>query len=146
KKFILLSCVIPCIFAAATATAQMRGHRGSTAPMPMHRAPVLNSASRFQSSRGGNFHRDGRFHSFHRFNDGDFDRDDRFRRFHRFDEIIVFDNFGFPFFPFYYPPAYYPYSYGDYYSYPSDGYGEYGYQTSYGVNGSLVVQVQRRLA
>lgn len=140
KKFILLSCVLPCVFAVKTATAQMMGHRastarmpihrpsmlGSTAPMPMHRAPMLNSASRFQRSRGGDFH-----------------RDDRFRRFHRFNEIIVFDNFGFPFFPFYYPPPYYPYPYGDYYSY---GYGGYGYQDGYGANGSLVVQVQRRLA
>jgi hypothetical protein len=84
KKFILLSCVLPCVFAVSTATAQMRGHRVSTARMPMQRAPMLNSAS-----------------SFHRFNDGDFDRDDRFRRFHRFNDIIVFDDFGFPFFPFF---------------------------------------------
>ena len=75
---------------------------------------MLNSASRFR-----------------RFNDGDFDRDDGFRR-HRFNEIIVFDNFGFPFFPFYYP--YYPYPYGAYYPYGG------------GVNVSVVVQVQRRLA
>jgi len=91
-------------------------HRASTAAsaarMPMQRAPVLHSTS-----------------GFHRFNDGDFDRDDRFRRFHRFDEIIVFDNFGFPFFPFYYP-----YPYGSYYPYGG------------GVNVSVVVQVQRRLA
>jgi Putative peptidoglycan binding domain len=119
KKFILLSCVVPCVFAVSTATAQMRGHRASTARMPMHRAPMLNSASGFQRRR-----------------DGDFDRDDRFRRFNRFNEIIVFDNFGFPF---YYPYPYYPYPYGDYYSY---GYGAYGY----GVNGSMVAQVQRRLA
>ena len=123
KKFILLICVAPCIFAVAPATAQMRGHRASMARMPMHRAPMLNSTS---GSR--------------RWFDGDFDRDDRFRRFHRFNEIIVFDNFGFPFFPFYYPYPYYPYPYGDY-----DSYG-YGAQGGYGVNGSLVVQVQRRLA
>jgi hypothetical protein len=84
--------------------------------MPMQRGPMFNSASRF-----------------HRFNDGDFDRDDRFRR-RRFNEITIFDNFGFPFFPFYYPYLYYyPYGYG-------------AYQGGYGVNGSLVVQVQRRLA
>jgi hypothetical protein len=70
--------------------------------------------------------------------DGDFDRDDRFRR---FNEIIVFDNFGFPFFPFYYPYPYYPYPYGAY-----DPYGYGAYQGGSGVNGSLVVQVQRRLA
>jgi hypothetical protein len=88
KKFILLSCVLPCVFAVSTATAQMRGHRGSMARMPMQRAPMLNSASGFR-----------------RFNDRDFDRDDRFRRFHHhhFNNIIVFDNFGFPVFPFF-PP------------------------------------------
>jgi hypothetical protein len=164
KKFILLlSCTVPCVFAVSTATAQMMGHRastarmpmhrapmlGSTAPMPMHRAPMINSASAFQRSRGGNFNRDDRFHSFNRFNDGDFDRDDGFRRFHRFNEVIVFDNFGFPFSPFfgspfYYPYPYYPYGYGGY-GYQG-GYDGYGYQGGYGVNGSLVVQVQRRLA
>ena len=101
--------------------------------MPMQRAPILNSTSGFQHQRSSNFARNDRFSRFHRFNDGDFDRDDRFRR-HRFNEIIIFDNFGFPFFPFYYPyPYYYPYGYG-------------AYQGGYGVNGSLVVQVQRRLA
>jgi hypothetical protein len=101
---------------------------------------MLNSASGFQRSRGGNFNRNNRFRSFNRFNDGDFDRDDGFRRFNRFNEVIVFDNFGFPFFPFFgspFFPSYYPYPY-----YP---YG-YGYQSGYGVNDSLVVQVQRRLA
>src|SRR5438132_8818078 len=134
KKFILLSCVVPCVFAVSTATAQMMGHRASTARMPMHRAPMLNSASGFQRSRGGAFNQNDRFRSFNRFNDGDFDRDDRFRRFNRFNEIIVFDNFGFPFFPFYYPYPYYPYEYGSYYQYGG------------GVNVSVVVQVQRRLA
>jgi hypothetical protein len=130
--------------------------------MHMQRGPMLNSASGFHRFNDGDFDRDDRFRRFHRFNDGDFDRDDRFRRFHRFNdgdfdrddrfrrfhrfnrfnEIIVFDNFGFPFFPFYYPPPYYPYPYGDYYSY---GYGGYGYQGGYG-NGSSVVQLQRRLA
>jgi Putative peptidoglycan binding domain len=89
---------------------------------------MFSSGSRFQS-----------------FRHGDFDRDDRFHRFHRFNEIVVFDDFGFPFFPFYYPPyAYYPYPY-----YP-DPYGAYyGYgagQGGYGVNTSVVVQVQRQLA
>jgi hypothetical protein len=116
--------------------ARMPMHRasmlGSTARMPMQRAPMLNSASRF-----------------HRFNDGDFDRDDRFRRFHRFNEIIIFDDLGFPFFPFYYPYPYYPYGYGGYgyqSGYDPYGYdGGYGYQGGYG-NGSSVVQLQRRLA
>ena len=108
KKLILLSCVVPCVFAVSTATAQMRGRHGPIARMPMRSAPMLNSASGFR----------------------------------RFNEIIIFDNFGFPFYPFYYPPPYYPYPYGDYYSY---GYGGYGYQGGYG-NGSSVVQLQRRLA
>ena len=105
--------------------------------MPMQRAPMLNSASGFQRQRSGDFARNDRFSRFHRFNDGDFDRDDGFRR-HRFNEIIVFDNFGFPFFPFYYPYPYYPYPYGSYYP--------YGYGGGQGGYGSLVVQVQRRLA
>ncbi len=135
KKFILLSCVVPSVFAVSPATAQMRAHHSSTArmPMPMQRAPMLNSTSGFQHQRSSNFARNDRFSRFHRFNDGDFDRDDRFRR-HRFNEIIIFDNFGFPFFPFYYPYPYYPYPYGAYYPYGG------------GVNISVVVQVQRRLA
>lgn len=89
---------------------------------------------RFRRFHDGDFDRDDRFRRFHRFNDRDFDRDDRFRRFRRFNEFVFFDNFGFPFFPFDYPyPYYYPYGYG-------------AYQGGYGVNGSMVVQVQRRLA
>jgi hypothetical protein len=132
--------------------ARMSMHRapmsGSMARMPMRRASMLNSASGFRRFNDRDFDRDDRFRRFHRFNDRDFDRDDRFRRFNhfnRFNEIVVFDNFGFPFFPFfsfYYPPPYYPYPYGDYYSY---GYGGYGYQGGYG-NRSSVVQLQRRLA
>ena len=133
KKMILLSCVVPCVFAVSTATAQMRGHRASTARMPMHRAPMLNSASGFQRWRGGDFDRDDRFGRFNRFRD--FDRDDRFRRFNRFNRFVFIDTFGFPFF---YPYPYYPYPYWDYYSY---GYGYQGYG-----NGSSVVQLQRRLA
>jgi hypothetical protein len=104
-------------------------HRGSTlastARMPTQHAAVSNSASGFR-----------------RFDDGDFDRDDGFRH---IDEIIFFDNFAFPFFPFfsfYYPYPYYPYAYDGYY--PSYGYGVG--PGSYGVNDSLVVRVQRRLA
>ena len=109
---------------------------------------MLNSASRFHRFNDRDFDRDDRFRRFRRFHDRDFDRDDRFRRFHdgdfdrddrfrrfrRFNDFVFFDNFGFPFFPFYYPyPYYYPYGYG-------------AYQGGYGVNGSMVVQVQRRLA
>jgi len=85
KKFILLSCVVPCVFAVSTAPAQMRGHRASTARMPMQRAPMLNSASRF--------------HRFHRFNNRTF---------------IFVDTFGFPsFYPYPYY-GYYPYNYYGY--------------------------------
>jgi hypothetical protein len=119
KKFILLSCVVPCVFAVSTATAQMRGGhrasmarmpmrgapmRGSMARMPMQRGPMPNSAFGFHRFNDGDFDRDDRFRRFNRFND--FDRDDRFRRFHHhhnFNDIIVFDNFGFPFFPPFFP-------------------------------------------
>ena len=99
-------------------------HRASTARMPMHRAPMLASSARMP------------MHSASMLNSAS--------GFHRFKEIIIFDNFAFPFFPlfpFYYPYPYYPYPYGAYYPY------DYGaYQGDYGVNVSLVVQVQRRLA
>jgi hypothetical protein len=175
KKFILLSCVLPCVFAVSTATAQMRGGhrasmarmpmrgapmRGSMARMPMQRGPMLNSAFGFHRFNDGDFDRGDRFRRFNRFNDfdrddrfrrfnrfNDFDRDDRFRRFHHhhnFNDIIVFDNFGFPFFPAVLSvPAssipsilitsYNPYPYGDYYH--PHGYG--AYQGGYSVNDSL---------
>src|SRR5260370_22122540 len=124
KRFILLSCVVPCVFAVSTATAQMRGgHRASMARMPMRGAPMRGSMAQMPMRPGPMLNSAFGFRRFNRFNDRDFDRDDRFRfrRFNRFNEIIVFDNFGFPFFPFYYPPPYYPYPYGDY----SYGYGGY---------------------
>jgi len=110
-KLILLSCVVLCVFAVSTATAQTMGHRASTVRMPMHRAPMLGPTVRMPMQRAAMpgptgrtpMHRDPMLtstSSFHRFNDGDFDRDDGFRRFDRFNDIIVFDNFGFPFFPF----------------------------------------------
>jgi hypothetical protein len=43
--------------------------------------------------------------SFNHFSDGDFDADDGFRR---FDEIIIVDNFAFPFFPFFDFPFFAP--------------------------------------
>jgi hypothetical protein len=92
----------------------------SMAGMPMQHSPMRNSAfgfhrfndrdfdrddgfRRFHRFNDGDFDRDDRFHHFHHFNDGDFDRDDRFHHFHHFhhfNDVIVFDNFGFPFFPF----------------------------------------------
>jgi len=136
RKFVLLGCTVACVFAAPIATAQMTGQgnsmsrlgmRGALTPrsiarMPMHRAPMMNSALGLRR--------------FNRFNDGAFNRDDRFRRFRHFNEIIFIGNFGFPWWwsPWwgwnwgYYP--YGPYGYSDY-SYPSfyPGYGyEYGNQ------------------
>src|SRR4029077_4291568 len=136
RKFVLLGCAVACVFAAPIATAQMTGQGNSTsrvrmrgaltprsiARMPMHRAPMMNSALGLRR--------------FNRFNDGAFNRDDRFRRFRHFNEIIFIGNFGFPWWwgPWsgwnwgYYP--YGPYGYSDY-SYPSfyPGYGyEYGNQ------------------
>ena len=124
KKFVLLGCMVLCVFAASTATAQMSGHGGSMGRMPMHRPPTFramaqmptqhvpmrNSAFGFRRfNRFSDFDRDDRFRRFNRFND--FDRDDRFRRFHHhnFNDIIVFDNFGFPFFPFPPPPPFAPF-------------------------------------
>jgi len=116
--------------------------------MPMHRAPMLNSASGFQRSRGGDFDRDDRFRRFNRFNDRREDRfesrhpffndrrEDRFedRRFFRnrfvSNRFVFVDSFGFPFwgwgwgwgYPYGYYGYGYPYGYGDGY-----GYGGYGY-------------------
>jgi len=164
KKLILLSCVVPCVFAVSTATAQMRGHRAATARMPMHRAPMLSSASGFQRRPGGDFDRDDRFGRFNRFNDR---REDRFESRHPFfndrredrlenrrfvrnrfvsNRFVFVDSFGFPFWGWGWGWGWgYPYGYyGGYgYGYPY-GYGGYGYQ-GYG-NGSSVVQLQRRLA
>jgi Putative peptidoglycan binding domain len=147
KKFILLSCVVPCVFAVSSATAQMRGAHA----MPMQRAPMPASAARAPIQRAPTFNSTSRFNRFN-----DHNRGDRFRRFNR---VIVFNDFGFgfPFFasyPFYYPYGYgYPYPYYGYpygaYGYPYGAYGSYGYGAGYGgygVNGSLVVEVQRRLA
>jgi len=149
RNFVLLSCVVACVFAGSTAMAQMRGHgnpvsrigiRGvftppSIARMPMHRTPMMNSTLGLPR--------------FSRFNDGHFNRDDRFRRFHRFDKIIFIGNFGFPwwwgpswgwnggYYP-YGPYEYSEYSYPSYNSYPSYysgygyGYGNYGYGYGYG--------------
>lgn len=151
RKFVLLGCVVVCVFAASTATAQMREHGNSVprmgmrsaftprsiARMPTHRAPMMSSALGLRR--------------FNRFNGGDFDRDDRFHHFNHFKEIIFVRVFGFPWWwgPWwgwnwgYYPygaygyseysyPLFYPgygYEYGNYgYGYGSSG---YGYQYSY---------------
>ena len=95
KKFVLLGCVVAWVFAASTATAQMRGHgnsmprmgmRGAFMPhsmgrMPMQRAPMLNSASSFRHPFF-NDRREDRFEARHPFfNDR---REDRFEARHPF--------------------------------------------------------------
>jgi len=120
KKIILLGCVAAFVFAASTATAQMRGGhggmgmrgggmgmRGAGMPhslmgrMPM-RGPMMNSPSVFRRFGNRGFNRIDRFGRFNRFNDRDFDRDDRFHRFNHFNHFNHFNNvvfigdFGFP--------------------------------------------------
>src|SRR5947207_15292704 len=120
KKIILLGCVAACVFAASTATAQMRGHGGSMprmgmrgppmshsmgrmgmrggfmpnsmGRMPMQRGPMMNSPSGFRRFGNRDFNRNDRFRRFNRFNDRDFDRDDRFHRFNHFNNFnnVVF--------------------------------------------------------
>src|SRR5947199_4602772 len=96
RKFVLLACVVACVFAASIATAQIRGHgnsmsqmgmRGALTPrsiarMPMHRAPMMNSTLGLRR--------------FNRFNYRDFNRDNRFHRFKHFNEIIFIGNFASP--------------------------------------------------
>jgi hypothetical protein len=125
KKIMLLGCVAACVFAASTATAQMRGHGGSMrgmgmrgAPMshsmgrmpmrggfmshsmgrmPMHRDPMMNSPSGLRRWGDRDFVRDDRFRDFDRDDRfRDFDRDDRFFRFNRFNDFIFIGDFGFP--------------------------------------------------
>jgi putative peptidoglycan binding protein len=107
KKIILLGCVAACVFAASTATAQMRGHGSSMrgmgmrgAPMshsmgrmPMHRGPMMNSPSGLGRFGDRNFNRNDRFRRFDRFNDGRFARFDRFHRFNRFNDFDRDDRF-----------------------------------------------------
>ncbi len=95
KKISLLGCVAAFVFAASTATAQMRGHGGSMSRMgmrgppmshsmgrmPMQRAPMLNSASSFRRPFF-NDRREDRFEARHPFfNDR---REDRFEARHPF--------------------------------------------------------------
>src|SRR5438876_703617 len=119
KKIILLGCVAACVFAASTATAQMRGHGGSMprmgmrgppmshsmGRMPMHRGPMMNSPSGFRRFGNRDFNRNDRFGRFNRFNDrrfvrnhrfNHFNRFNRFNRFNHFNDVVFIGNFGFP--------------------------------------------------
>ena len=154
RKFVLLGCVVACVFAASIATAQMRGHgnsmsrmgmRGALTPrsiarMPMHRAPMPGSMGRMPMHRAPMMNSALGLRRFNRFNDGDFNRDNRFHRFKHFNEIIFIGNFASPW---WWGPWWgwnWGYPYGAYgYSYPSDysgygyGYGNYGF--GYGSSG-----------
>ena len=120
KKIILLGCVAACVFAASTATAQMRG-RGGSMPrmgmrgppmshsmggmgmrggfrpqsmgrMPMHRGPMMNSPSGFRRFGNRDFNRNDRFGRFNRFNNGRFVRNHRFHHFNRFNHFNHFND------------------------------------------------------
>src|SRR5437867_7628328 len=159
KKIILLGCVAVCVFAASTATAQMRGHGGSMprmgmrgppmshsmGRMPMHRGPMMNSPSGFRRFGNRDFNRNDRFVRFNRFNDGRFVRNHRFHHFNHFNHfnnVIFIGDFGFPWWwgwgwGWGYPYGYYGgYNYGGYGS--GFGYGDY--------SGSRVAELQSRRA
>src|SRR5262249_29931544 len=150
RKFVLLGCVVGCVFAASTATAQMRVHsnsisrmgmRGAFAPpsiarMPMHRPPVQGPVGRMPMHRAPMMRAGLGLRRFNRFNGG-FDRHDRFHRFKNFNEIIFISNFGLPLWwnwgwgPWAWGWNWgYPYGSYDYSGY---GYGNYGY--GYGSTG-----------
>ena len=146
RKFVLLGCVVVCVFAASIAKAQMRGHGNtprSIARMPMHRAPMPGSIGRMPMPRAPMMNSALGLRRFNRFNYGDFNRDNRFRRFKHFNKIIFIGNFA-P--PWWWGPWWgwnWVYPYGSYaYPYPSDyssygnGYGNYGYSYGYGYGSS----------
>src|SRR5215510_13737544 len=140
RKFVLLSCVLACLFAASIAVAQVRGQgssisrvgmRGALTPrsivrMPMHRAQVPGALGRMPMHRAPMMNSALGLRRFNRFNGENFNRDDRFRRFKHFNQIIFIGNFASPWWwgPWWGWNWGYPYgSYG--YSYPSD-YSAYG--------------------
>ena len=154
RKFVLLGCVVACVFAASIATAQMRvrgnstsqmGMRGALTPrsiarMPMHRAPVPASIRRTPMHRAPMMNSALGFRRFNRFNDRDFNRNNRFHRFKHFNQIIFIGNFASPW---WWGPWWgwnWGYPYGPYaYSNPSDysgyGYGYGNYGNGYGSSG-----------
>ena len=149
RKFVLLGCMVACVFAASTAMAQMRGHgnsssqmatRGALTPhsivrMPMRRAPMPGSMGRMPIHRAPMMNSGLGLRRFNRFNYGDFSRNNRFHRFKRFNKIIFIGNFASPWWwgPWWNWSYIYPYeSYGS--SYPSD-YSSPGY--GYGNSGNV---------
>jgi hypothetical protein len=162
KKIILLGCVAACVFAASTATAQMRGHGGSMGRMgmrggftphsmgrmPMHHSPMMNSPSGVGRFSNRDFNRNDRFRRFNRFNDGRFVRNHRFHHFNHFNNVVFIGDFGFPWWwgrgwgPSWAGGWGYPYGYYGGYNYGGYGSG-YGYGDS---SGSRVAELQSRLA
>jgi hypothetical protein len=99
RKFVLLGCVVACVFAASIATAQMRGHGNSPrsiARMPMHRAPIPGSMGRMLMHRAPMMNSALGLRRFNRFNYRGFNRDNRFHRFKHFNKIIFIGNFASP--------------------------------------------------
>ena len=160
KKIILLGCVATCVFAASTATAQMRGHGGSMPRMGMRgppmshsmgrmpmRGPMMNSPSGFRRFGNRDFNRNDRFRRFNRFNDGRFVRNHRFHHFNHFNNVVFIGDFGFPWgwgWGLGWGWGYPGYPYGYYGGYNYGGYGSgYGYGDS---SGSRVSELQSRLA
>jgi len=172
NKIILLGCVATCVFAASTATAQMRGHGGSMprmgmrgppmshsmgrmgmrggfmpqsmGRMPMHRGPMMNSPSGFRRFGNRDFNRNDRFGRFNRFNDFDrHHRFDHFNRFNHFNNVVFIGDFGFPW---WWGWGWGP-SWGWGSGYPYGYYGGYGSGYGYSDNsGSRVAELQSRLA
>jgi hypothetical protein len=137
-KLIWLNYLVSTIVATSSTTAASR-MAPSGAMRPMHPSSVLRPPmirNSVVAPRHFNSASRDRFTRFRRFNDGDHDFDDRR---HRFNEIIIVDDFGFPFFPFFYPYPYFYYPYGYYY------YNQPAYGGAYG-SASIVAQVQERLA
>ena len=140
RKFLLLGCVVACVFAASTATAQVKvransmprvGMRGALTPgsiarMPMHNAPMPGSMGRAPIYRTPMMNSALGLRRFNRFNHGDFNRNDRFHRVKHFNEIIFIGNFAFP----WWWAPWWSWNWG-YYPYEPYGYSEYSYPLFY---------------
>jgi uncharacterized protein (TIGR02246 family) len=148
RKFVLLGCVVACVFAASIAKAQMRGQGNtprSIARMPIHRAPMPGSMGRMPTRRAPMMNSALGLRRFNRFNYKDFNQANRFRRFKHFNKIIVIGNFASPWWRGPWWNWNWAYPYGSYaYPYPSDyssysgygnGYGNYSYDYGYGSSG-----------
>src|SRR5215813_5440738 len=147
RKFVLLNCVVACIFAVSIATAQTKVRSNSPSQMRMRGTLIPRSVARIGVQRApmpGSMGRMPMYRTpinsalnlrhFNRFNYGNFNRSDRFHRFKHFNKIVFIGNFASPWWwgPWWNWNSIYPYgSYGS--SYPTDyssygtGYANYGY-------------------